>query len=99
MREGETGEVTINSMLPDVFKVLLHFIYSDDLPEDLRDTNMDVTMAQHLLMASDRYQLNRLRCMCEKRLCETLDVETVATTLMLADKSNAPKLQKVCPAP
>jgi hypothetical protein len=34
--------------------------------------------------------------MCEKRLCDSVDVETVATTLMLADKSNADNLRKVC---
>lgn len=52
-------------------------------------------MAQHLLLAADRYQLIRLRTMCEKRLCDSVDVETVATTLMLADKSNADNLRKV----
>ena len=36
MTEGETGEVSITDMNPDVFRALLHFIYSDDLPEDLQ---------------------------------------------------------------
>lgn len=96
MREGETGEVTITDMLPDVFRVLLYFIYADDLPAELRDNKMDTSMAQHLLMAADRYQLGRLRAMAERRLCETLDIETVSTTLVLADKSNASNLRKVC---
>ena len=159
MMEGETGEVSITDMNPDVFSALLHFIYSDDLPEELqvwpshahcmpafvflsgaqnlevvrdtvatfdahccprylpclwcifggsRDTEeceeeyrllqegrMTTAMAQHLLLAADRYQLIRLRTMCEKRLCDSVDVETVATTLMLADKSNADNLRKV----
>ena len=56
---------------------------------------MTTAMAQHLLLAADRYQLIRLRTMCEKRLCDSVDVETVATTLMLADKSNADNLRKV----
>lgn len=58
---------------------------------------MTTAMAQHLLLAADRYQLIRLRTMCEKRLCDSVDVETVATTLMLADKSNADNLRKVHP--
>jgi hypothetical protein len=55
---------------------------------------MSITMAQHLLMASDRYQLERLRAICEKRLVDTVDVETVSTTLMLADKCNASNLRQ-----
>ena len=31
-------------------------------------------MAQHLLAAADRFQLIRLRCICEQRLCETVEV-------------------------
>ena len=46
-------------------------------------------MAQHLLVAADRFELERLRRICERRLCETLDVETVAATLTLAEQSNA----------
>ena len=29
-------------------------------------------MAQHLLVAADRFQLPRLRRICERRLCETV---------------------------
>lgn len=58
---------------------------------------MTTAMAQHLLLAADRYQLIRLRTMCERRLCDSVEVDSVATTLMLADKSNASKLRQVCP--
>jgi hypothetical protein len=34
-------------------------------------------MAQHLLAAADRFQLIRLRCICEQRLCETVEVRSV----------------------
>jgi speckle-type POZ protein len=69
-----------------VFRALLHFIYTDGLPEEHDGTNLEVAMAQHLLVAADMYQLTRLSRMCERRLCETVDVETVATTLALAHK-------------
>ena len=32
---------------------------------------------------------------CERRLCETVDIETVATTLTLAEQNHAEELKKV----
>jgi hypothetical protein len=46
-------------------------------------------MAQHLLAAADLYGLDRLRKMCERRLFETVDLETACTTLALADANHA----------
>jgi hypothetical protein len=76
----------ITDIEPDVFGVLLHFIYTDSLPEDHDGNNLEVVLAQHLLVAADMYQLTRLSRMCERRLCETVDLETVGTTLALAHK-------------
>jgi speckle-type POZ protein len=38
----------------------------------------------HLLVAADRYGLDRLKAICEDKLYHAIDVETVATTLTLA---------------
>lgn len=57
--------------------------------------SLEVEMAQHLLMAADQYQLDRLRRICEKRLCETVDVESVGLTLTLAEQNHAEELKKV----
>lgn len=94
MREASEGVVTISDIEPPVFRALLHFLYADALPADLRDGGMQPEMAQHLLLAADRYQLGRLRAMCERCLCDSVHVDNVATTLMLADRSRATELRQ-----
>lgn len=89
MREGAEGVVDIKNIRPPVFKALLHFMYTDSLPEELEDGQMDAAIAQHLLEAADRYELVRLRQICENRLCQTVDVDTAATTLTLAEQNHA----------
>lgn len=42
--------------------------------QEVEGVNLDVPMAQHLLVAADRFQLLRLRRICESRLCETVEV-------------------------
>lgn len=96
MREGKAGVVDVQDVKPPVFRALLHFAYVDALPDDMQGSRLEVAMAQHLLAAADRFQLIRLRCICEQRLCETVEVETVATTLALAEQNNARELKRVC---
>ena len=61
MREGQEGRVTIHDMKAPVFRLLLNFVYTDALPEEYDGPNLDVAMAQHLLVAADQYELIRLR--------------------------------------
>ena len=42
--------------------------------QELEGTGLDVAMAQHLLVAADRFCLARLRRICERRLCESVEV-------------------------
>jgi len=94
--EGNRECITIEDMQAPVFKALLHFIYTDSLPavEDI-DSN-EKEMMKHLLVAADRYAMERLKLICEGILCGSLDVETVATTLCLADQHNCTKLKDAC---
>jgi speckle-type POZ protein len=71
---------------------------ADQLPDDLEGNNLEVAMAQHLLAAADMYQLTRLRRICERRLCESVDVETAATTLALAEQNHAEVSHSRCTA-
>lgn len=96
MKEGLEGRVTVAEVEPEVFGALLHFIYTDDLPEELAEGGLDAAMAQHLLMAADRFQVPRLRRICEQRLLENLDVDTVCTTAAIADHNKAAELKRRC---
>jgi speckle-type POZ protein len=52
-------------------------------------------MVKHLLVAADRYALERLKMICEGILCKSLDVESVATMLALADQHQCSRLRDV----
>jgi speckle-type POZ protein len=80
---------------------MVNFIYADELP-DIHELAGSVSMwtatavVQHLLAAADRYGLDRLRILCEARLCGELTAETVATTLSLAEQHHCAELKSAC---
>ncbi|GJN13253.1 hypothetical protein PR202_ga31605 [Eleusine coracana subsp. coracana] len=81
----KTRNITVEDMQPVVFKALLHFIYTDSLPVmDDPAGEPNTEMVKHLLVAADRYALERMKLMCESILCNRIDVENVASTLALA---------------
>lgn len=85
-------------------QVLLHFIYWDALPDmeellGLRSnwaSAQTTLMAQHLLAAADCYALERLKVLCEAKLCENVAINNVATTLALAEQHHCFQLKAVC---
>jgi speckle-type POZ protein len=97
MRDKTGRKITVKDMQPAVFSSLLHFIYTDLLPsmEDLGD-NENKEMVKHLLVAADRYAIERLKMICEGILCRSLDVESVATMLALADQHQCSRLKDAC---
>ncbi|CAM0909182.1 unnamed protein product [Alopecurus aequalis] len=95
--EHRRTTVTIEDMQPAVFRGLLHFIYTDSLPsmDDLNHEEYE-EMVKHLLVAADRYAMERMKLMCESKLSESLCAETVATTLALADQHHCSQLKDAC---
>ncbi|KAI5010792.1 hypothetical protein ZWY2020_012929 [Hordeum vulgare] len=87
-------EVDVPDMEPAVFELLLHFIYTDTLPGD--GEGCGVAMTQHLLVAADRYGVDKLKQACDMKLRTSLDVRTVATTLALAEQHQCPLLTEAC---
>ncbi|TVU42432.1 hypothetical protein EJB05_08837, partial [Eragrostis curvula] len=92
MKHKGMQSITIEEIEPAVFKALLHFIYTDSLPDDLDGDDI----VKHLLVAADRYAMERMKLMSESILCRNIDVESVASTLALADQHHCNKLKDVC---
>ncbi|KAK4477896.1 hypothetical protein RD792_017161 [Penstemon davidsonii] len=83
-------------------RALLHFIYCDVIPdveEVLAGLNSKweaQLMTHHLLAAADRYGIWTLRSLCELRLCENIGIDTVASTLALAEQHGCFQLKSKC---
>ena len=91
------GRISIGDMQPAVFDALLHFIYTDSLPTMVDLGRDDYTeIVRHLLVATDRYAMERLKIICEGILCTSIDAKTAVTTLALADQHRCDKLNDAC---
>ncbi|CAO2187490.1 unnamed protein product [Urochloa humidicola] len=97
MKERREDHIAISDIQPDVFKALLFFIYTDSLPamDDVCKAER-LEMTRHLLVAADRYAMDRLQLLCARILSKSLDVENVSTTLGLADRHGCSALKDAC---
>ncbi|KAH9364051.1 hypothetical protein HPB48_016389 [Haemaphysalis longicornis] len=86
MKENEQGRVVVTDCDFDVLHEVIEFIYTGRAPK----LNQ---MADKILAAADKYDLGRLKAMCEHVLCSKLAVETAAEMLTLADIHNADQLK------
>ncbi|TVU42535.1 hypothetical protein EJB05_08947, partial [Eragrostis curvula] len=102
---GQLGQdnrefITIEDMQPGVFNALLHLIYTDSLPDikdiELDEIHEDEDVVKHLLVAADKYALERLKLVCTDMLCKSLNVRTVANTLALAELHSCSLLKDAC---
>jgi speckle-type POZ protein len=89
-----TAVIEIEDMEAPVFRSMLAFIYTDTW------ANMDgqdkAAMAQRLLAATNRYDIRRLKLMCEDMLCSHIDIGSMAAILALAEKHPCAVLKKAC---
>ncbi|XBI02819.1 hypothetical protein VPH35_131321 [Triticum aestivum] len=96
--EGEDGRqvasVRLDGIEAKVFKAMLHFVYTDSLPHI--DAGDAAVMAQHLLVVADRFNLGRLKLMCEDTLRSYIDTSTAATILALAEQHGCGALKDAC---
>ncbi|CAN6177196.1 unnamed protein product [Urochloa humidicola] len=96
MKERASPCVEIKDMEVEVFRAMLHFIYTDMAPKLDQKGEQATLMAQHLLEAADRYGLERLKRICVEKMCTDISVDTVATTLALAEQHGCSGLKSRC---
>nr|XP_040259500.2 BTB/POZ and MATH domain-containing protein 1-like [Aegilops tauschii subsp. strangulata] len=89
MRESGPGVVRVADMDAQVFKALLRFVYTDSWPPETAEGE-EFAMAQHLLVAADKYSLKRLKLIYEDKLCKNIAAGTAASILTLAELSEEP---------
>lgn len=86
---------------------MLHFIYRDALDEDellasksssceLSSSLVSETLTEKVLAAANKYNLMRLRRVCEHYICKDITVDSVARVLALADRYHATELKAIC---
>ncbi|XP_057484200.1 BTB/POZ and MATH domain-containing protein 3-like isoform X1 [Actinidia eriantha] len=93
-------KVVLQDLEASIFKAMLLFIYSDKLPDVQEITgsaslSTTTIMVQHLLAAADRFGLDRLKQLCEAKLCGEINVDTVAATLPLAEQHQCLQLKAI----
>ncbi|KAF7056159.1 hypothetical protein CFC21_063595 [Triticum aestivum] len=96
-RNTPIATVRIDNMEAKVFKALLHYIYTDTLPDEMDKGDEAATaMAHGLLEAADRYKVERLKLICEDMLCKRVSTGTAITTLVLAEQHHCQRLKITC---
>ena len=93
-KEDPTKPVKVDDMDPVIFEALLYFMYTDTLPHGC-DLEKNATL-QHLFVVGVRYGLDRLATMCEGKLCQNINEQTIATTLTLAEQHDRARLKNAC---
>lgn len=86
MKEERKGRVEVTDCDFEVLREVVEFIYTGRAPRVNE-------MAEKVLAAANKYDLGRLKAMCEDVLCPKLSVETAAEMLVLADTHNADQLK------
>jgi speckle-type POZ protein len=98
MEQAKIEHIKINEMKADVFRALLNFVYTDQLAKNGSSDHetLSIELLQDLLVAADQYRLDKLTLLCEEKLEKNLSVDTVVTTLILADRHNRTELKNKC---
>ncbi|KZS20498.1 Uncharacterized protein APZ42_012892 [Daphnia magna] len=90
MKEATTGQVHMEDSEPDVFKQLLHYIYSGRISTPLTDA-----MAQSLFVVADKYDIQDLKEECVIFLLTCLRMDNVVGLLVWSYLYSVEELKEV----
>ncbi|GJN16383.1 hypothetical protein PR202_gb03366 [Eleusine coracana subsp. coracana] len=85
----------IEDMEAQDFEAFLHYVYTDTLPEMKKGTDA-AAMLPDLLAAANRYKMERLRLVCQDKLCDLVNVRTAAAMLTFAGEHHCNGLKEAC---
>jgi hypothetical protein len=89
MKETKTGQVSIQDIQPNIFKQMLHYIYSGRLSLPLTETS-----AQRLFEAADKYDIGDLKDECVDRLIHRIRVDNVINLMAWAHTHSVEELKE-----
>merc|ERR1712226_992533 len=87
MKESTMSTIKIEQVRHQIFLAVLEYLYTDDLKIPLR-------IAMDLFEAADLFCIPRLKTMCEKRMLQSISVETAASIFHAADMYSAAALRQ-----
>ncbi|CAO2179742.1 unnamed protein product [Urochloa humidicola] len=102
MAEATMPCITLHDITPATFRAMLQFMYTDVLPGESELVASETFMYspteiyEHLLVAADRYALDRMKLLCAQKLWEKVSVDTVCDTLVCAEIYNCRELKDKC---
>uniref|UniRef100_A0A8I6Y5U5 BPM/SPOP BACK domain-containing protein n=1 Tax=Hordeum vulgare subsp. vulgare TaxID=112509 RepID=A0A8I6Y5U5_HORVV len=95
MEEDEMPGVVEQGQVEEVVEEKMSEVAEQTQDEAVKD-EMLLQWLQDLFVAADRYNLQRLKFICEKQLCEHVGVRSVASTLALAEQHHCHGLKEAC---
>lgn len=89
MKESETGRVNIQDIQPDIFKELLHYIYSGRTLAPLTEVT-----AQPLFVAADKYDIGDLKEECIGYMLTSIRINNIISLLIFAHLHSIERLKE-----
>eukprot|EP00928_Gymnodinium_smaydae_P078413 TRINITY_DN6234_c0_g1_i1.p1 TRINITY_DN6234_c0_g1~~TRINITY_DN6234_c0_g1_i1.p1 ORF type:complete len:514 (+),score=105.11 TRINITY_DN6234_c0_g1_i1:148-1689(+) len=91
MREsGADEQVVLPDIAHPVFLLLLEYIYTDQVGD------ISCELAVHLLIAAERFLLDRLKALCEDIIRKCISIDNVVQIMMTAKAHRAEGLKDIC---